>query len=213
MTIVSIKTGTDGELRRIELSDGSLFSFKTCYLPPVFLDESFYSPGTGEGKDLNADEEKAFRFASACLRVEKAALQLIARAEQNFFGLSRKLEKRGHDSACVRSVLAHLSELELVDDCRYARLWLESRLSRLSGSPRRLLAALRGRGIDRDDAESALKDCLNPEIEEQLLKHYVEKHRLAEKTETSSEVLSLKYLLKNEGFSYSAVQNYMDEQE
>jgi regulatory protein len=229
MTIVSIKTGTGGELRRIELSDGSLFSFKTCYLPPVFIDESLYTPGTAEGRDLKTDEEKAFRFASSCLRAEKAALQLVARAEQNFFGLSRKLEKRGHDSACVRSVIAHLSELELVDDRRYARLWLESRLSRLSGSPRRLLVALRGRGIDRDDAESALKSCLNPEIEEKLLKHYVEKHGLAEKNTTSSEAqassefsassearrgaLSLKYLLKNEGFSYSAVQSYLEEQE
>ncbi|MCL2128065.1 MAG: regulatory protein RecX, partial [Treponema sp.] len=98
MTIVSIKQDAGGELRRMELSDGSLFSFKTCYLPPVCEDESLCGPGA-EGLEISAAEEEGFRFASSCLRAEKAALRLIARAEQNVFGLARKLEKRGHDAA------------------------------------------------------------------------------------------------------------------
>ena len=209
MTIVSIKTGTGGELRRIELSDGSFFSFKTCYLPPVFIDEGLLTPGEAEGREINGDEETAFRFASACLRTEKAALQLIARAEQTVFGLSRKLEKRRHDSACVRAVVSRLAELELLDDRRYAQLWLESRVGSRASSPRRLLAALCARGIDREDAEPVLKFVLDAEGEAALLARYAKK--MLRSRRSSSPAFSLKYTLRNEGFSHAAIQCFLDE--
>ena len=235
MIIFSIKSGAT-DLRRIELSDGSFFSFKTCYLPPVFIDESLYTPGTAEGREVNAAEEAAFRFASACMRAEKAALQLIARAEQNIFGLSRKLDKRGHDSACVRAAVSRLAELGLLNDRRYAQLWLESRIRQRPSSPRRLLAALCARGIDRDDAEPVLKAVLDEEAELALLLRYAKKLRLAKKKPRTAKqraswqqetgqrdaeyagsadaaLRSLKYMLKGEGFSTAAIQQYFDMQD
>ncbi|MDR0495281.1 MAG: recombination regulator RecX [Treponema sp.] len=219
MTIISIKTGADEDLRRIELSDGSLFSFKINYLPPVFLNDGLYTPGepdVAEGREINADEEEGFRFASACLRAEKVALQLITRAEQTVFGLSHKLEKRGHDSACVRAVVARLCELGLVDDRRYARLWLESRLDRQasrSSSPRRLFAALRARGIDRRDTEAALKETLDAEAELRLLERYARKMRRKHGDDDDSAAArrALRYTLKSEGFSSSAIQIFFEE--
>jgi regulatory protein len=200
MTIVSIKSGTGSEIKRIELSDGSFFSFKTCYAPPVFL---------AEGREISADEEEGFRFASACLRAEKAALRLIARAEQNCRGLARKLERRGHDSACACAALSRLVELELVDDSRFARLWLEAAL-RLARSPRRLLASLCGRGIDHDDAQAALKAVLDAETEWTLLVRFTEKLKRSRKGAGQDDPRSLKYLLKNEGFSGPAIERYFE---
>jgi regulatory protein len=215
MTIVSIKTGTGAEFRRIELSDGSFFSFKTCYLPPVFIDEGLYTPGAAEGREISADEAAGFRFASACLRAEKAALRLIARAEQNVFGLSHKLERRDHEAACVRAVISRLTELELVDDRRFARLWLESRLGR-AGSPRRLLSGLRGRGLDRDAAEAALKTALNAESEWALLCRFVQKQRrlrrgAADGVRAEDERRSLKFALRSEGFSPATIERFFEE--
>jgi regulatory protein len=203
MTIISIKHESDEGLRRIEFSDGSLFSFKTCYLPLVF--------NTAEGIEINEDEEEALRFASACLRAEKTALRLIARAEQTCLGLTRKLEKQGHDSACVRSVISQLCESGLLDDRRYARLWLDARISRQSTSPRRLLIGLSARGIDRDDTVFALKEALDDEAEFLLLKRYVEKLQRKKKinSDDDEDGPSLKYLLKNEGFSSLAIQHFL----
>jgi regulatory protein len=211
MTIVSIKSGTGGELRRVELSDGSFFSFKTCYLPPVFIDEGLLAPGAAEGREINSDEAAAFRFASACLRAEKTALQLIARAEQTVLGISRKLEKRGHDSACVRAAVSRLVELALLDNRRYAQLWLESRIGSRASSPRRLLAALCARGIDRDDAESVLQSVLDAGDELALLSRYAQKIQRSRRARTAA--FSLKYTLKNEGFSTAAVQCFLDRAE
>jgi len=202
LTIISLKSETG--VSRIEFSDGSLFSFKDCYLSGAFTTDSYTV-----GSEINADEEEAFRFASACLRAEKRALQLIARAEQTAFGLSRKLQKRGHDTACINAVIAQLCDLNLLDDRRYARLWLESRISRQATSPRRLLAALRSRGIDRHDAEAALKETLDDEAERQLLERYVQKLRrkgaYSESAE-SEDIRSLRYMLRGEGFSSSAIE-------
>jgi regulatory protein len=200
MTIVAIKSGTGSEIKRIELSDGSFFSFRACYAPPVFL---------AEGREISAAEEEGFRFASACLRAEKTALRLIARAEQCRRGLARKLERRGHDPACACAVLSRLVELELVDDSRFARLWLESAL-RLARSPRRLLASLCGRGIGQDDARAALKAVLDAETERALLARFAEKLKKPRKGAGEDGLRSLKYLLKSEGFSAPAIGRYFE---
>jgi len=227
MTIVSIKIGAEGDLRRVELSDGSFLSFRTCYLPQPF-DESLYNLDgidTAEGRELDHDEEEGFRFASACFGAEKTALRLIARAEQTAFGLSRKLKNRGRDPACVAMVISRLYELGLLDDGRYARLWLESRINRQASSPLRLLAALRSRGIDRDDAESALKKVLDDDAEQRLLERFMQKRQRGHKNgawglrpaKAASPTMddeaarrSRKYLLRSEGFSSLAIELFFE---
>jgi regulatory protein len=148
---------------------------------------------------------------SEYLRAEKAALRLIARAEQCGAGLARKLEKRGHDTACVNAVISRLTGLNLLDDSRFARLWLESRL-RLARSPRRLLASLCVRGIDRDDAEAALKTVLDEETELAILARFVKKHARKSGGSKDASYRPLKHLLKGEGFSLSVIQRFLDEE-
>jgi regulatory protein len=208
MTIVSIKSGTGAELKRIELSDGSLFTFETSYLPFVLSDDDgVFLPG----KELSADEEEAIRFAAVCFRVERHALRLVARAEQSCFGIRAKLEKAGYSGASVRAVIEKLSESGIVDDRRFAQSWIQSRLGRRSESPRRLLAALRSRGIDRENAEKTLKNALDSETEGKLLRGFIEKNRL--KTGTEQPGPSLRSVLRYEGFSSEAIINWQDEQE
>jgi regulatory protein len=200
MTIVSIKSGTGADIRRIELSDGSFFSFKTCYLPAVFFDDAQYTPG----RELSPGEEESFRFAASCLRGEKTALRLVSRAEQSSQGLARKLEKAGCPSPCARAILARLEELGIVDDSRYARLWLEARLACKAEGPRRLLAALRRRGIPRHEAEEALRTVLDPAGERALLERYLKKKRL------SGEEPGVGGILRGEGFSPSLIREFRE---
>jgi regulatory protein len=152
-------------------------------------------------------EESENNESTPYLRAEKIALRLIARAEQCTGGLTRKLERRGFDSACINEVISKLTELKLLDDNRFARLWLESRL-RLPRSPRRLLSSLCARGIDHDDAQTALKNILDEETEMSLLARFAKKY--SRKTDGDSR--SLKYLLKNEGFSSLAIKQFLGEE-
>ena len=143
------------------------------------------------------------------IHAEKAALRLIARAEQCSAGLTRKLEKRGHDEKSICKVINHLTELNLIDDSRFARFWLQSRLH-FTRSPRQLLSALCARGIDRDDAEAAVKLVLNEETEAALLKKYVKKHSKRKSGKKGDSARSIKFILKNEGFSHQAIQSYLN---
>ncbi|MDR0624099.1 MAG: recombination regulator RecX, partial [Treponema sp.] len=185
MTVISIKTGTDGELKRIELSDGSLFSFRNCYLagfsggPADRAAPEGWVDRLAGGDEISAGEEEAFRFAAICLRAERAALRLTARAEQTSRGLFRKLARRGFDDPCISTVLRRLGELGILNDRRFAGLWLRSRLARRAESPRKLLAGLRSRGIDREDAEGALKSLLDFQYESALLRGYIEQNHRA----------------------------------
>jgi len=153
--------------------------------------------------DTTSPEEEAFRKASV-LRAEKIALRLIARAEQCTGGLRRKLERRKCDSGSIDTVIEQLCELGLLDDNRFSRLWLESRL-RLPRSPLRLLAGLCSRGIDRDDAEAAIREVLNEENEYSLLLRFVRKKR------RKTDERELKFLLKSEGFSNGVIKRYFEE--
>jgi len=132
-------------------------------------------------------------------------------------GLSRKLAKRGHDSACVQTVIARLCEAGLLDDRRYARLWLGARINQRAASPRRLFAALCSRGIDHDDAQAALKETLDDDAEQRLLERYAQKLRLRQKggedDSPAAARRSLRYTLKSEGFSSSAIQCFFDNQD
>jgi regulatory protein len=206
VTVESIKTaGPEAGplISRIGLSDGSLFSFNHTYLPPFLQEGAYFLPG----KDLSGDEVEALRFAAACFRTERAALRLVARAEQTGAGLARKLERRGHSPSCIRVVISHLGELEIVNDQRYAGLWLQSRLVRGAHSPLQLLNSLSNRGIDRDIARTALKSALDFEHELALLRRYLTKKRLSGAGTDSF----LKQRLKYEGFSPPVLQWFWEE--
>jgi len=171
------------------------------------------NPYTLKGRELHSDEETVFRFASECLRAEKVALRLVARAEQCSFGLTRKLKKRGYEAVCISAVITRLLELNFIDDARYAQLWMQSRL-RLARSPRRLIVSLCGRGIDKDDAEAVLKTVLDEETEYTMLRRFLKKssRKTAARNENSNGLRSLKHLLKNEGFSSQVIQKFIDEE-
>ena len=220
MTLVSVKTGTENNtnLFKIELSDGSKFKIKEFYLnyflgTPLSTAKTPSSSKTDdffkEGRDISPNEEKAFRFSSACCKAEKAGSRLIARAEQNQNGLTKKLIYRGHDKECISAVLAWFVETEMVNDRRYAERWLRSRLSRKSGKisgPRRLSAALGNKGIGREALWNAFDTILDEETEFSLLERFLSKKRMA-----SLSGNTLKSRLRYEGFTSSVINRYFNE--
>ncbi|WP_461247154.1 regulatory protein RecX [Treponema sp. R6D11] len=145
------------------------------------------------------------------LQAKNTALRLIARAEQCVHGLTFKLERRGYDSRCVNTVISELCEQNLLNDRRFAQLWLESRL-RLTRTPQRLLASLCGRGIDSKDAKAAFKTVFDEEAELALLKRFVKKNgKKPRRGKEGDCVRSLKYLLNSEGFSPQVIRRYFED--
>jgi regulatory protein len=206
LTLVSLKTGSDGgiETAKLELLDGSHFYIKACYLDDRYKDISSWEAG----RELDDEEIDALSFASACSRAEKAAMRLIARAEQRRWGLQAKLEHRGFDSACVKAVIMRFLDLGLLNDRRYAEIWLRNRLERRAGKvpgPRELTAMLQNRGIDRETASLALQEVLDEEKELSLLERFLAKKG------PSMTFPAIRPQLRAKGFSPEVITRYFDE--
>jgi regulatory protein len=213
MTLVSLKSGTENgaEFIKITLSDDSSYSLKTCYLSQAALDPFLWE----NGREISSVEEEDLRFAAACYQAERAALRLIARAEQTETGLSRKLELRGHDRASVSAAVSRLVSLGMIDDERYAGLWIRSRLVRRSGkvpTPRGLSAALRNRGIDSSTVGKVLKNILDTETELALLRRYMEQtpSGAGNSLQARFSGFSPRGILKFEGFSQDVLSIYFE---
>jgi regulatory protein len=150
------------------------------------------------------------------MRAEETALKLIARSEQSCLTLSRKLEKQGHKAICVQHVLSRLQELKLIDDKRFVKLWLESRLSRGTDSPRRLFSCLNRRGINKNYIKDGINAVLNMELELLLLQRFVMKirkqksNKIFDKSCKLNFTRSLKFFLKGEGFSSQAIEIFLE---
>ena len=156
------------------------------------------------------EDAEVSRFITSCHKAEEAALRLIARAEQNSFALMVKLERKGFDTAVIRAVISGLSERGLLDDGRYAELWLRSRLVTKVQGPKSLLFSLRKRGIDRHSAKRALEKVLDPDAEYALLLRNIEK---LQKTPPSKlkKAPPLRTRLKCEGFSAESLEKYFSD--
>jgi regulatory protein len=142
---------------------------------------------------------------AALLPVRNAALRLVSRAEQCAFLLSRKLLKKGFDAEAVKAVVLELTEAGMVNDSRFARMWLRSRLVVRADSPRRISAALRTKGVDKNTVEEAVRDCLNSETEQALLERFIKK-RFRDRAEAAV----YKTELRAEGFSRNAIDVFFE---
>ncbi|MDR0390166.1 MAG: recombination regulator RecX [Spirochaetaceae bacterium] len=188
------------------LSDGSLFSLRVSYLGQTALVEN---------SEINDKSAGKMRFAASCYRAERAALRLIARAEQCSLGLSGKLEKRGHDPSCIKEVMVRLHDLGIVDDRRFAERWLGARLSRSADTPLGLKAKLCRRGIAPRTAAGAIKACLVAETEKKLLERYIQKKirpRAFEGLNPAQIQFKISGMLHQGGFSPAVLAWYFSEQ-
>jgi SOS response regulatory protein OraA/RecX len=149
--------------------------------------------------------EEAHQSAADCLRAEKIALRLIARAEQSSALLTAKLEKRGVDASIARQVVSSLLDKKLLDDERYAELCIRAHLMKKAQSPLRFLASLEKKGIVRETSRKAIGKVLDEETEYSLLVKFVEQMGdLIEKTSF------LRTRLKHEGFSPEIISRFLD---
>jgi regulatory protein len=209
---IPVKTGVSS-LMRIGLSDGSLFSFNAVYLPPDFSLDARAVPGA----EISADEAALLRFAAGCYRAERAALALIARAEQTRSGLKGKLEHKGMDAAYTAAALDYLEKTGIINDGRFAELWLESKLRQVRGHtgagrggklcPRKLLASLLGRFVPPGIARKAVAAALDAETERGLLNSYL----AGNFPNFDKDDFHVKLRLKAAGFSSAVIRAYWED--
>lgn len=209
VTVLSAEAG-DAAIK-LKFDDGTTLLIGASFLPPE-LPEAFLCAGARIGPG----ERFALEHAALCRKAEKAALALIARAEQCRWGLKCKLEKKKIRPGAIETVLERLTELGLVNDQRYAELWLKARIAKGSKGPRALSQLLAARGIDRETAAAALAAALPPDAEAALLRRCLEKAESRGKKplwESRDPTTAARHFLRAQGFSADCITAYFEELE
>ncbi len=201
MNISVVKEGTDPDVLKVGLSDGSFFYVRMSYIP---YNASLLSPE----KTLSEEEVELLQFSSLCYRAERLALKLIARAEQSSGGLAVKLKKRGFSDVVVSTVLERLQRLNFINDYRFAEHWLHEQIHINPSGPRYLIGKLQKRGIPIQIAHTVVFQIIVADTEEQLLQKYVEKKIKSCDSMNDSKLISL---LHKAGFSTQSINNYRKE--
>jgi len=149
--------------------------------------------------------EEASPFDADCIKAEKIALRLIARAEQSVSGLTAKLEKRGVDPSIARQVISSLIDRKLLDDERFAERWVHAHLGgKKALSPLWFLVSLEKRGLKRETSLNAIGKILDEETEFSLISEYIERIDIRFKENSGF----LKKKLRYERFSIEAIDRF-----
>ncbi len=150
MRIDSVQIEASG---RVSIATGGFFF--------VFMDARCRDAGIDPcelacGRDISDGTLELFSRMAEEFACSACARSLAARAEQTERGLSDKLLARGHSGTVVRTTVASLVREGLVDDGRFARAYILSRIAAGAEGPVSLLAALVRRGVSREAARRAI---------------------------------------------------------
>lgn len=162
--------------------------------------------GLTAGAELDAAAITQLRAAAGRALAEETAYRLLAvrlRSRQELIG---RLRRRGIASEIVDAVAAHLEAQGLLDDRRFARAWIQSRMALHRTGPLRLRHELAGKGVAREVIAGALGEALN-DTDEGALALQVARARLRRYRGLPRDVIyrRLAGVLQRRGFSTAAI--------
>ncbi len=123
-----------------------------------------------------------------------------------------RLRQRGFSQEIVESVLAQASRAGIVDDARFAQLWVEDRLSRRPRSRHALERELRAKGVAPELIERALA---HTKLDEEALVKQLIAERLPRlrSSDAATRVRRLVGFLRRRGFSEKTIRRALDDAE
>lgn len=194
ITVTGIERGAGGKDVCL-LSDGSSF-----FIPRGYAAK--YGLSSGQGFS-SADIEKIERDALFVLAKRKA-LDLLSYREHNRLQLKRKLLLKEFPENVIPEVLESLVDEGSLDEERFCRMWIRSRLKRHSEWGRVLVTGLVRTGVGMRLAERMVQIELSDEDESTYLR------RAAAKIQRNSGITREKIIKKllSKGFSYNLVLHY-----
>ena len=155
----------------------------------------------GKGDEIGPDVVEQLERGHKLILCRSKALSLLDLAEHSAFMLRAKLRQRGFEASVVEAVIAQLKEKNYLDDGRFARLWVSSRLRRNPAGKSVLVSGLREKGVSAQDAEDAVSEILDEEaLLEGARKVY---NKVARKKNCTPEKIKAAMLQK--GYSLSVI--------
>ncbi len=189
--------GAGSEAVRVTLSDGSSFFASSSELASERL---------VVGSSIDGASVARLAASAESLRARDKALGLLAARDHSRSQLETKLGERGFSPESIGFALDSLAREGSLDDARFARAWLDSRLKRAPSGRSHLYAGLLRSGVSRECAGEALES-LSDEEERAALRAAAA--RLLRRPGMGEEKLIA--TLVRRGFPFPAVRHFVRE--
>ncbi|MBR3671459.1 MAG: regulatory protein RecX [Spirochaetia bacterium] len=160
-----------------------------------------------KGDEISSEVVESLERGHKLILCRSKALSLLDLAEPSTFMLRTKLRQRGFEPAVVEAVIAQLKEKNYLDDSRFARLWIASRLKRNPAGKSVLISGLRAKGVSVHDAEEAVSELLD---EEALLEGARKVYNKAARKKNSTPD-KIKAAMMQKGYSLSVIRQMTKE--
>jgi regulatory protein len=163
---------------------------------------------TGEAvDDAMLDEVSSL---SACAGAIQLAERFIAFRPRTIFEVRQRLRRANIDVDSVEATIERLVARGLLDDKRFADIWIENRTAFSPRAPRLLQAELRRKGVDRASIDEVLEATI--ESDEVILATNAGRARLHRylQTDWQSFERSLGGFLNRRGFNHDAVRRALE---
>jgi regulatory protein len=158
------------------------------------------------------DEDRGAGGGDEVERAKAAMLRLLSVRMRSRWELRSRLAARRFSARALETALNDLERVGLVDDVKFARLFLESRVRRRPRSYSVLRSELRSRGISEEIAESAIAE-QRLEVSEEELARLALGPRAARMSEMPPEQARARMgrFLASKGFSRSTIEELLRE--
>jgi len=131
----------------------------------TITEETFLRFGLFDGQAMDPERLQEVELADGVSRAMTEAHRLIDHRMRTRRELAVKLKSRGRTDEVIDQVLDRLENAGLIDDGRFARLWIDERLRRRPAGLSLLRRELRQKGIDAEIVDTALEESASREGE------------------------------------------------
>jgi len=166
LSIVTIEdTGLKRRAQRVTFSDGRHYTTSKAVIKELGFEEGTVL--TGEPTDASKEDDPVGVLIDrirdeAPQQAKKRAMYLVAHRDYTISEVEQRLRWDGYSSGVVADVIAHLKEIDLLNDERFIRSFCESRLNAGYG-PYVIIRKLVFKGIEDDQAKEALETFIDEE--------------------------------------------------
>lgn len=131
----------------------------------TITEETFLRFGLFDGQAMDQERLQEVELADGVSRAMTEAHRLIDHRMRTRRELVVKLKSRGRTDEVIDQVLDRLEHAGLIDDGRFARLWIDERLRRRPAGLSLLRRELCQKGIDAEIVDTALEESASREGE------------------------------------------------
>ncbi len=131
----------------------------------TITEETFIRFGLFDGQAMDPERLQEVELADGVSRAMAEAHRLIDHRMRTRRELAVRLRSKGRPDEVIDQVLDRLEHAGLIDDGRFARLWIDERIRRRPAGLSLLRRELRQKGIDAEVVEAALEESASREGE------------------------------------------------